>query len=528
MNGTAAAPGRQKSKRFAGCSILGLVLIAFALVSLSILGSRWNAVSAAHAAAGGLLLVVGWRRGELGGSGFLNRRSAGITVSSFGLLGLILFINVVMNLYQPFVYDSTEQKIFTLAPQTRQVLAGLAGELNIRGAFTGGKVRRDVSELFNRLRAASPFVNWSVLDPERDLALVEKLGINEVDTVHFSYRAPEGVRESKLTGKIDEQAVINTVLKLTRGKPKSVYYITGHSEPSIEAETQSSYRFLRESIEGENIQLKDLKLDQSDIPADAVAIVLAAPQQPLLPGETKKIETYLVRGGRAILLAEPLTTSDVADLARIVGIEVGTDVIIDKNFKAGGGGGLGIEPLISSFGVHPITDKFHQRLLLSGAASVSSGALAPAAKIWDKPHVAELAFSGPESWAEKRPSEVFSEHPEAALDPEDQHGPVSVAAAFQGNPRGGIDGETRVVVLGDGDFLSNVNLHQQFNKDFFLNCLNWVAGNDNGITIRPVSLRESKTALSEQQFDRMFVVAGIIFPELIMILGLIIWNSRRW
>ncbi len=515
-------------KRFGGYSVLGLVLLVFGLVAWVMLARNWSSVALVHASAGALFLIIGWLRGELGGSGFFSARAAGVTLSSVGLLGVLIVINIAAGLKQPFVYDSTEQRIFTLAPQTSEVISGLNGELKIRGAFTGGKVRRDVAELFSRLRAASPLISWSVIDPERDVALIEKLGINEVDTVHFTYQARDGERTSKLAGKIDEQTVVNTLLKLTRGKPRPVYYLSGHGEPSIVQQSERSFGFLKESIEGENIKLTELNLDQGGIPSDAAAIILAAPEQPLLPVELQMIKEYLQRGGRAVMLAEPPSSADIAALAAEVGIKVGTDVIIDKNLKAVGGGDFGIEPLVSSFGSHPITVNFRQRVILSGASSVASGDLVAPSKIWDKPQVAELAFSSPTSWAERKPEQVFSEAPQASLDPDDQHGPVPVAAAFQGITLGGIDGETRVVVIGDSGFLDNVHLLQQYNKDFFLNCLNWTAGTDGGITIRPSTLRESKVSLSESQFDRMFFAAGIIFPELILLLGLVVWNARRW
>lgn len=515
-------------RRFGGFSALGAVLLLFAVIAFVMLGSGWRQVAAGHAVCGLLFLLAGWLRGELGGSGIFNRRTAGVTVSSLGLIGFLLTLNIAANLYPPFIYDSTEEKIFTLAPQSLQVLASLQGDMTIRAAFLGGKVRRDVAELFSRLRAASPHISWSVIDPEREVALIEKLGINQIDTVHFSYQAPDGVRESKLTGKIDEQTVTNTLLKLTRGKPRPVYYVTGHSEPDIGGTNERGYRFLRESIEGENIALEDLKLDQRGIPADAAAVILAAPRAALLVAEREMIERYLAEGGRAVFLAEPLAAADVTQIAGTLGIEVGNDVILDKDFKAVGAGDLGIEPLVSSFGAHPITTGFNERLLLSGASSVSGGSLSAAAKIWDQPKVTELAFTSGSSWAEKRPADVFSSAPQAGLDPEDQHGPVSIAAAFEGAPRGGFDGQTRVVVIGDADFLNNLNLLKQFNKDFFLNCLNWVIGTDGGVTIRPATLRESKVSLTEKQFDTMFVYAGIVFPELIMIIGLIIWNARRW
>jgi ABC-type uncharacterized transport system involved in gliding motility auxiliary subunit len=84
-----------------------------------------------------------------------------------------------------------------------------------------------------------------------------------------------------------------------------------------------------------------------------------------------------------------------------------------------------------------------------------------------------------------------------------------------------------VIVIGDSDFVANVNIRSLFNSDFFLGLLNWSLGEDGGVTISSRGLRQSRNVLTDEQFGMIFVLSGIIFPELLLVMGLGVWWSRK-
>ena len=303
------------------------------------------------------------------------------------------------------------------------------------------------------------------------------------------------------------------------------------------------------SFEGENIQVEKLNLsEEGAVPDDASALMLMGPRRELLPSELEVVKTYLARGGSALLLNEPHTTEQVAQLAAPYGIDVGNDIILDQVVQLFAGPTVGAQPVITTYGKHAITEGFSETIVLSTVSSVRRSETVPPSGL-----VTELAFTSPNSWAEKKVELVFGEKPQAAKEAEDIIGPVSVAAAYEGPPasdvpetstkKSGIgdddtredieigsekkNGSSRLVVIGDADFLANINIRQLFNRDFFLNALNWVVGEEQGVSIRERTLRQSTKGLTAEQFRTIFLTTAVFAPEFLLLLGFSVWWYRN-
>ena len=111
----------------------------------------------------------------------------------------------------------------------------------------------------------------------------------------------------------------------------------------------------------------------------------------------------------------------------------------------------------------------------------------------------------------------------------DRKGPITVADAVDADNKklkwGTGDG--RLVVYGDTDFADNQTLSQVFNQDFFLNTVDWLAGETSTMAIRPRALRASRVNLTVNQFNTVFVASVLLLPELLLILGIVVWWERR-
>ncbi len=241
-----------------------------------------------------------------------------------------------------------------------------------------------------------------------------------------------------------------------------------------------------------------------------------------------------------VLLHEPRTSSAIRDLVEHLGIRPGSDVVVDQELRVFGEAGLGVQPVVTAYGEHEITKGFAQGTVFSTVSSVRRGDNVPKGA-----EVAELAFTGPNSWAETNLELLYSEEPRAAYESErgDIKGPVSIAAAFEGRVSKVSDSapkqvemdaapdwkqpKSRVVVIGDFDFIANINIRQLFNRDFFLNALNWAMGEAEGVTIRPRTMKESRTIIPERQLLSLFLFSAVLVPEILLIVGLGCWWFRR-
>lgn len=436
------------------------------------------------------------------------------------VLGGLVFAGVLQQKHVPLRLDLTEEKVYSLSSHTEKVLKDLPSSVHVRVFSIGGEPPQKLRTLLDRYANSSKNFRWGSYDPDVHRVMVEKLGIQEKDTLHFSFQEVDsGVERGGilLARSIDEEGITNALIKLSRGSDTIVYIPQQYGEGNVLLENEQGYSFLKESIEGEGYTVQVLDFSSKEVlPLDKSLLLFLAPKKEYLPGEKKKIQEFLDAGGKAMFLLEPLHTDIVRDLLESKGFIPGRDTIVDKEAFTFRDGVMGVQPLVDTFSSHPSVKDFGKTILLSTAVSVRKKADADA--------VREIAFTSETSWAETDLASLYSETPLAEKSDEDIVGPVSIASVSE-NSVG--EREQRLMVIGDLDFVSNVNIRQLFNRDFFLNSLNWVVGEDEGVKIRAGTLKKSQQVVTPQQFSTIFTIAGVIIPEIILLLGIGVWVSRR-
>jgi len=197
-------------------------------------------------------------------------------------------------------------------------------------------------------------------------------------------------------------------------------------------------------------------------------------------------------------------------------------------------------PVAAKYETHAITDRFTLLTAYPLARSVSSieGGV--------NGHSAQnLVETSKNSWAETDIKRLAtSGQVERELDKGDKAGPVSLAAAVSAGatdapaaaPTPG-DGanktndapkpETRLVVFGDSDFVTNGYLGIPGNRDLFLNSVNWLAQQENLISIRPKDPEDRRVTLSAGAASKIFWLAIVVIPGLILAGGVQTWWRRR-
>lgn len=517
-----------------GLQLIGLaalVVLGFGMLSqILLIDDRFSLVTI-HFIAGALLLAV-FLFG--GGSRLFFARSfgkgiffaLGTLVYSAVFLFILVSINLISLKQEFFRFDTTEESIFSLAPQTLDVLGRLNQHVKARAFLTPGEMELGTRELLNQLAMHSEFFSWEELDPERYPALLEKLGISEPGSVHLS---TDDDRWQTISGEISESLLTNALLKLERSKPRFLYSLTGNGEGDLLDESDGGFASLNKELASENIVVRGISFAGGlEIPKDADGLLIVSPRQEYGPSVTRLLKEYLLHGGNALVLADYKSYLPLAALMREFGIKLGNNVVIDEIVHLYQPASLGFQPIVAVYGDHQITRDFVQSTVYSTATSVEVDE-AKALKS------TELAFTGSKSWAESNLELLNADPPQAKLEEGDVAGPVPIAVAVEtpvvkteGEPVDGQEGSSgRLVVIGDADFANNVNLGQLYNRDFLLNSANWIVGEELGITIRPRSFSPSTKRIAEEEFDLMLVFAGLILPEIVVLCGLFCWWLRR-
>lgn len=528
--------------------IAGLVLLLFGLTGGFVIGFQ-QPLMLSHMALGAVLLVL-W----LFISGFKNLGQAPVILSGrnarFGVnvtlytvvfVGILVAVNWFANRYNKR-WDFTAEGVYSLSEQSVSTVSALEKPVQMV-AFIGqakGTKERDLLELY-ALHSKNK-VEISFVDPNSKPHLIEKYKLSGANKLYIAYgEADSPLGESRLDD-ITEESVTNAVIKLTRGAAKKIYYVVGHDEPAIDDEGKLGLKLLAQSIQDEHLNLEKIFLaEKGQIPNDAAAVMLVSPKKPILDQEKKMLTDYVSAGGRLLMFHDPSypqQSGDITELAKQYGIEVGNNLVIDQVQRLFAGPALGAQPVARSYGSHAITRSLSQEdITIFNMASTVKAATAP-----DGAQLTELVKTGSSAWGENNLEGIFaSSEPTATFDPSsDQTGPVSLAVAYekkltdpsktaeQDNKDGAGDSgkSSRVIVFGDSDWILNMNLHVYANRDLVLNALNWLAGEEGGVTVRPKSIQASAAPIEESTF--MFILAlSFIVPELLLLGGLFVWWRRR-
>lgn len=450
------------------------------------------------------------------------------------LLGLLLWVLVLMisNAHNKPL-DITKNGRFTLAEQSRSVTSGLTQQVKVL-TFARENDRTKAEELLGRYKRENPDkFSFQVLDPLKNPTLARENQIRMAGEGVLQLLKPDGkIERTEHLGALTEQDVTAAMLKLQRRKSFKAYSLTGHGERDLQGQGQEdpvSLTQLKADLAKEGFSLEALSLTATpQIPADADALLLAGPTRPLLPGEEKIVKEYLARHGRLLLCLEPETPQSYVDLMKSYGVDTSQEVALDFNATR-----LGGEPSFaygSGFDKsHPITKDFRIMTQFQLARPLKAVTPAPAGCT-----VAGIVTTD-------------TQHPQAVLIPLDKVKggritendlkgltPTVVnlvmavtkadAAAATPTPSAtpAADSvkdtpETRVVVVGDADFLGNY-LYPS-NKDLALNSFNWLADNNVQLSIRPKDPNATPFSMTGGEQGRMLLGLAILLPGLLVLIG---------
>ncbi len=515
--------------RFLGIS--GLVLFLFGILSLVISGS-FNLYNEFHIIGGAFLIAIYVVTNFLSLKEMVKSRTTryGTGTIIYGLIILAIIVIVNLIVYKkPHRWDLTANKIYSLSPESRKVANMVPKGTVILAFFEGGNAG-SLEDLLKTYDYASDKLSYEIVDPEKHPELAEKYQVNRDKTVVVVYKD----RFFKATENT-EQGITNALLKLVKGQHKKIYFLTDHGEHSIDDDSAQGYSILKKALQDDNFVVEKFSiLKQGKIPSDASAIVIASPSKDYLPEELKVITDYLKNGGAAIFMIDPMEDAGFKAYLKKWGVILDNDIIIDRSVKLFGGPQLGVFPIVTDYGIHPITKGMDGKSTIFPMARSLEKFEPPkgvtSETFYTDLKITPIAKTSPTAWGETDLKKLFEKH-QAEIDRNDKKGPLTIAMVVEKDlKKKGKNEEQksiRIVVIGNSSFVTNKFIQSFYNMDFFLNMVNWLAGEENFITIRPKSTKYSRVNFTEEQMTNMFYLSVLILPELIILLGIFVWSKRR-
>ncbi|MBI3946840.1 MAG: GldG family protein [Armatimonadetes bacterium] len=480
--------------------------------------SRWNwLVLGAGAASAVAYLIL--RKGAVADT--LPRLLQNLNTGAFILLLLAIlgFVNyIAMRHYGQL--DLTKQRLYSLSPQTKEVLKGLKGEVELTGFYQlAGRSASEgfrARDLMRQYHDASKQVKFEIIDPVADPARATAKAGGSVYSQQLWVESG-GRKETVYT--LGEQELTSAILKATRPQKKKVYFLFGHGERDIESSEQGGMGPARSGLEDFNYETSKLVLRTvKEIPKDAAVIVVAGPKNGIPDDDQEKLAKYLEAGGKMLLMADPLTPVP-EKLVKPWGVEVGNNLVYDPRDPRG-------FAIVEKFEFHQMT-KDLQVAYFPIARSVEAAATPPAGVT-----VEPLAKSSGVSWGETKLSGGATIQRDAA----DKNGPLGLAvvvtkgsASDTPEQTGEAKKSTRLVVVGDSDFATApfISVMGTDGPLFFFNIINWLAEEEALVSIPPKTPENNQVFLGASQSRFILITTVFIIPIGVLLSGVLVWWRRR-
>jgi ABC-type uncharacterized transport system involved in gliding motility auxiliary subunit len=434
------------------------------------------------------------------------------------ILAIASVANVLANRYNKS-YDSTANKRYSLSDQTAKIVKALKQDASIT-YYDRQSGFQQAKDTLDRYTTLSPKVRVEYIDVEKRPQEARAAGVTKLGTsfVQIGTKREEAksVTESEITG-----AIIRDLKTSTR----TVCFVSGSGEHQLEDTQRNGFSRLKDILAKDQYTTKSISLlEKAEIPADCTVVVIGGPQSDYLQPAVDALKKYVEQGGRAmILLDAPLKfgrpTADntaLSDLLQSWGVSFDKDLLLDLS-PVGQLMGLGPEvALVSTYDSHPIVDE------MKGTATGFPLSRSLTIKNTDKSTVQKLFESSATSLAT---SKLDSPNVNPS-DPDNKKGPLTIGAAGS-YKTGKENSEGRFVVVGSSSWPANSFINFNGNGDLALNALNWLASDEDLISIRPKEQENRTVTMTRAQFNWVRLSSQFLLPGALLLAGVSVWWRRR-
>jgi len=436
---------------------------------------------------------------------------------AFGLLGWI-------GLHTQHEWDLSRGQKNSLTPTSIDLLNKLEGEIEFMAFMSKNPgARENIRELIGQYQKHNKKIQLEFIDPNLRPDLTRKYGIKRDGEVRISVKNPaiaNGKAQTELLREISETAISNALLRLNRSSERIIVFVNGHGERNPFGQANHDIRQFANELADKGYDLQNLDVTQgSDIPENARMLVIASPQLDYLPQEVERITQYVVQGGNLLWLSDPDGLKGLDTLLTTLGLSSPSGTVIDQGTQE-----LGIADasfsIISNYNSHPALQNFNVV------------ALFPQARIFEPLAQDSVWAQSPFLvTAERTWLETDTLQDSVSFDPElDTQGPLNIGYSLVRDIENGDEDkirQQRILLIGDGDFISSRFLHNGANLPLGLNLIDWLSGEENFLNLRFNETQDVSLNLDDKTLGWIGLFFLIVLPGLCFLIAIRIWSKRR-
>ncbi len=441
------------------------------------------------------------------------------TVYILVVLVAIVIANVLADRHNKS-FDATANKRYSLSPQTAKIAQELKQDASITYFGVPSAFDRAKDQL-DQYANLSPKIHVEYVDADKNPQIARAAGVNSYPAVLVQI----GNRKEQAKS-FNEEGITGAFIRDLKNTTRNVCFVTGSGEHQIDDSERDGYSRLKDLLGKDEYSTKSINLLQkAEISDDCTVLVVAGPTKDYQQPEVDAIKKYVEGGGRAFFMVDPpfkMGRADIADndaltsLLQGWGVTVDKDLILDLN-PIGQIAGLGAQvALVTSYNSHPI---------LTGMRRTATGfplSRSLEIKNTDKTSVEKLFDSSESSFATTNLSSPKID----PNDPKNKKGPMPLAAAGTYNT-GKENSQGRFVVVGSSNWTANSFINFNGNADLALNTINWLASDEDLISIRPKDQEDRRITMTKGQFNLVRSTSQFLLPLAVIVAGVSVWWKRR-
>jgi gliding motility-associatede transport system auxiliary component len=463
---------------------------------------------------------------------FLSSTAISVVLS----LACFLLILAISNDFQKS-WDLTKDQRHSFSQQTNDFVSGLKEPVKLYAFVNPAGDSSVVEAMLEKYKKLSPrYFSFQIVDLQKNPALGERFQVRSygqgiLERVEAVESDSETSRRERVLA-FDEASITNALIKLLRTETKTVYFLQGHGEREPNNKEPREMQQLANSLRTEGYEAKTLTLIESaEVPEDASVLVMAGPTGTLLEKEQRLLDDYLAAQGKLLFLVDISTPKEYAEWLAHYGVVIEDSVIVDQASSQ-----VNQEP-VTPIGKqmdpqHPITRKFESLTAFTLARPVTAGAV----DFKNHTGVMTVLVKTIES-AYLIPLKELLSGGSVEFSSEGQNPgayPLAVAGLYVSTDTPTPEGEnappppsSRIVTISSTDAFANANLGQLSNRDFVLNCINWLAESENQITVRVKDPEVQPISVSRRIENWLYFVFCLLIPFLSTLTGILIAYYRR-
>lgn len=417
-------------------------------------------------------------------------------------------------------YDSTANKRYSLSEQTAKIVKGLKQPVTITYFNQSGKFTQAKDQL-DQYANLSPKVHVDYVDPDKNPEVARAAGVKEYGTTIVQI----GDRKEEAKS-LTEEDITGAMIRDLKTTVRTICFVQGSGEHQIDDTQRDGYSRFKDLLGQDDYQTKSINLlSKAEVPSECTVAVVAGPDADYQQPEVDALKKYVEDGGRALFLLDPplkMGRVEIADneaLGKVLegwGVTPEKNLILDLN-PIGQIAGLGPQvALVTSYDSQPIVNDMKRRATgfpLSRSLEIKNG---------DKTTVQKLFSSSDTSLATTKLNSPAID----PNDPKNTKGPLLIAAAGTYNT-GKENSQGRFVVIGSSAWAANSFIGFNGNRDLALNAVNWLASDEDLISIRPKEREDRRITLTQAQLRWVRISSQFLLPLIVVLGGVSVWWRRR-